>query len=136
VSMMLDPRPGEKILDCCSAPGGKLTFAAQLMQGKGHITALDSNKLRLEKTSKLANLLSLDHMITIHCTSLQDFAKDRIQKGDLYEKVLLDVPCSGTGVMGKKSDLRWKRKETDIAKLVSLQVCLCSLRLEKGSGLG
>lgn len=126
---MLDPRPGEKLLDCCSAPGGKLTFAAQLMQGRGHITALDPNKLRLEKTSKLAKLLSVDHMITFHCTSLQDFAKKGVQEGELYEKVLLDVPCSGTGVMGKKSDLRWKRKQTDIAELVSLQVSLCFLRL-------
>eukprot|EP00210_Caulerpa_lentillifera_P000559 g540.t1 len=125
VTLMLQPKPGDRILDCCCAPGGKLTFAAQLLEDKGHITALDSNTIRLEKTIKMTKLLSVDHLISFHCKSLQEYAEEwSYQKKSFFDKVLLDVPCSGTGVMAKKSDLRWKRKQTDITELVCLQDAL------------
>ncbi|KAK9812394.1 hypothetical protein WJX73_007491 [Symbiochloris irregularis] len=131
VVALLDPQPGEAILDCCAAPGGKALFAASRMRGLGSLLALDINEARLDLVRNTALLQGLTHMIRTQATSLQDYLAGRgtvdvtgSPAVQLFDRVLLDAPCSGTGVLGKRADLRWRRTPEQLLELVQLQVTL------------
>lgn len=110
----LNPQPGETVIDLCAAPGGKTTFMAELMQGKGTITAIDINKNRLNLLRTNLKRLKFSS-VTIKCL---DAAKIDHLNAD---KILVDVPCSGFGTLPQKPDIRWKRNLTDIFDLAKLQ---------------
>jgi 16S rRNA (cytosine967-C5)-methyltransferase len=114
----LDPKPGEAILDLCSAPGGKLTYLAQLLTNQGKVLAHDLNPQRLE-------------MIRENCARLGVTCVHTILPGQLAEvppstldRVLLDAPCSNTGVMRRRVDLRWRVTEDEIRRLQATQLQL------------
>ncbi len=117
VVALLDPKPGEIILDTCAAPGGKALAAACRMQGSGQLHAWDIHPNRLQMVDELAQVQGLEN---IH-TRVADLLDPSEMQAD---RVLLDVPCTGTGVMNKRADLRWRRSETDLMELVKLQQCL------------
>ncbi|KAJ8420853.1 hypothetical protein Cgig2_023460 [Carnegiea gigantea] len=97
----LDPQPGDCIIDCCAAPGGKTLFMASCLRGQGRISAIDVNKGRLRILGETAKLQCLDDVITCIHDDLRSFA-DKNQS--TFEKVLLDAPliaCSGLGVLSK-----------------------------------
>jgi 16S rRNA (cytosine967-C5)-methyltransferase len=103
-SRLLDPLPGELIIDMCSGPGGKTTHLAQLMNNQGKIIAFEKNKKRLDMVKGEASRLGISNIKYF----LQDatiFCADFLEKAD---KVLVDAPCSGTGVIRKKPDIKWK----------------------------
>ncbi|KAG8057127.1 hypothetical protein GUJ93_ZPchr0002g26442 [Zizania palustris] len=118
VVSVVDPQPGETIIDCCAAPGGKTLFMAARLSGQGKIWALDINKGRLRILMEAAKLHNLDDMITDIHADLRLYAKETIAK---YDKVLLDAPCSGLGVLSKRADLRWNRQFEDLEELTCLQ---------------
>lgn len=104
VSRLLDPLPGELIIDMCSGPGGKTTHLAQLMKNQGEIIAFEKNKKRLNMVKSEARRLGISNIKYL----LQDstiFCANFFEKAD---KVLVDAPCSGTGVIRKKPDIKWK----------------------------
>lgn len=111
---LLNPKPGETILDACAAPGGKATAIACRMRNTGKLNAWDIHANRLQKLRDSAHAQSLENIRTIETSLLDgpDMQADR---------VLLDVPCSGTGVMSKRADLRWRRNEDDLVRLAELQ---------------
>ena len=111
---LLNPKPGETILDACAAPGGKATAIACRMRGTGKLNAWDIHASRLQKLRDSARAQNLKNIHALETTLLDgpDVQADR---------VLLDVPCSGTGVMSKRADLRWRRNEDDLMKLAELQ---------------
>ena len=111
---LLNPKPGEIILDACAAPGGKATAIACRMRGTGKLNAWDIHASRLQKLRDSAHAQNLENIYTIE-TSLFDGPDMNA------DRVLLDVPCSGTGVMSKRADLRWRRSEGDLVKLAQLQ---------------
>ncbi len=111
---LLNPRPGDGLLDFCSAPGGKASYAAALMHNQGRITAVDINLKRLEILVDNARRLGIQIIAPVVCDVL-DF------KGPSSSLILLDVPCSGWGVVGKHSDLRWSKTKDDSAKLAKTQ---------------
>ncbi|KAJ9509089.1 hypothetical protein QJQ45_001582 [Haematococcus lacustris] len=192
----LDPQPGDRVLDCCAAPGGKTLFAAALMKGEGHITALDVSQARINALGAAAQRAGLPQpLLTTVATSLQDFARaarahlspapastapaatspslppstqpakeaddsstveavsspgtgggdsssggrrtgargaaagagpkrtlDRaLLPAQLYDRVLVDSPCSGSGVLAKRADLRWRRDLDDLQEMLGLQ---------------
>ncbi|KAJ9508810.1 hypothetical protein QJQ45_028131 [Haematococcus lacustris] len=192
----LDPQPGDRVLDCCAAPGGKTLFAAALMKGEGHITALDVSQTRINALGAAAQRAGLPQpLLTTVATSLQDFARaacahlspapanaapaapspslppstqpakeaddsstveagsspgtgggdsssggrrsgergaaagagpkrmlDRaLLPAQLYDRVLVDSPCSGSGVLAKRADLRWRRDLDDLQEMLGLQ---------------
>jgi len=128
---LLDPQPGESILDPCSAPGGKTTYIAQRMQCQGRIVAsdLDSGRLRLVEENK--KRLGCQ---TIEMTRLDVLAKS----SETFDRTLLDVPCSNSGVLRRRVDLRWRIRNEDIASLADEQFQLClrfSRRLKPGGTL-
>ncbi|KAL6558741.1 hypothetical protein OROMI_019091 [Orobanche minor] len=120
VVTVVDPKPGDSIIDCCAAPGGKTLFMASCLNRKGSISAVDVNKGRLRILKETAKLHELDQVITTIHADLRTLDSNCL-KGD---KVLLDAPCSGLGVLSKRADLRWNRKLEDMEELINLQDAL------------
>ena len=120
VAHVVDPKPGQHVLDACSAPGGKTTHLAQLMDDKGEIQAFDIHTHKLELVDQLAQRLG----ITIIQPQLGD-ARDLpgVRLGT-QQRVLVDVPCSGLGVLRRRADLRWHKEEQDLKDLPLLQLAI------------
>ena len=117
---LLDPRPGESLLDLCAAPGGKTTFAAQLMLNQGRIVAQDNNPDRLVRVRENCDRLGVKGVVTETASSLAQL-QARTPK---FDRVLLDAPCSNTGVMRRRVDLRWRIEAAEIARLQIAQAGL------------
>ena len=111
---LIDPQKNDYILDVCAAPGTKSLFMAQRVGQGGKIFACDNNQARINKALKDKSRHKLNN-IEWH---LLDASKD---KYPLHEKILLDVPCSGTGVIGRRPDIKWRLREKDIHRMANLQ---------------
>ena len=111
-SRLLNPLPDQTIIDMCSGPGGKTTHMAQLMNNKGNIIAFEKNPRRLEMVMKECKRLGIDIVKPI-LNDATILRKNYLGKAD---KILVDVPCSGTGVIRKKPDLKWKILNDDSLK--------------------
>jgi len=112
---LMDPDPDESILDLFAAPGGKTTYIAELMRDTGEIIAVDKFPNKIKKLKQSIDRLKLNSIKTIN--------DDAFKYGPIapaFDKVLLDVPCSGWGVFQKKAELRWQENQ-DISKLLKLQ---------------
>ncbi|XP_042444171.1 probable ribosomal RNA small subunit methyltransferase B isoform X2 [Zingiber officinale] len=118
VVSVVDPQPGDTIIDCCAAPGGKTLFMASRLRGQGMILAIDINKGRLRILKETSRLHNVHDVVTTTNADLRLYAEmHNIQ----FDKVLLDVPCSGLGVLSKRADLRWNRRFEDFEQLKNLQ---------------
>jgi 16S rRNA (cytosine967-C5)-methyltransferase len=117
VSHLLEPLPGELVIDICSAPGGKTTHLAQLMKNKGSILAMDSNKARLSIVKDNCQRLGIEIVKTIlNDSTILDLDNNYLKKAD---KVLVDAPCSGLGVLRRKPDLKWQNYDSKRFKQLS-----------------
>jgi 16S rRNA (cytosine967-C5)-methyltransferase len=116
VSHLLDPQPGEVIIDACAAPGGKTTHIAQLMQDKGTIWAGDRTSSRLRKLKENAQRLNL-HSIQIYTGD----SRNQPQFQNIGDRVLLDAPCSGLGTLHRHADARWRQTPESAQELSILQ---------------
>jgi 16S rRNA (cytosine967-C5)-methyltransferase len=114
----LDPQPGEAVLDLCAAPGGKLTFMAQLMQNQGRITAHDLTSDRLRLVEENCARLGVTCVQAVLPSTLNP------QPSTLYDRVLVDAPCSNTGVMRRRVDLRWRIRPEELTRLRAMQLTL------------
>lgn len=114
VVKLLDIREGDQVIDVCAAPGGKTTDMAQLVGKSGTIWAYDVNNERLKDIANNSSKIGLTNINA----QLMDSTVGVFPKCD---KFLLDVPCSGTGVMSKRADLRWRRQESHIPEFAELQ---------------
>jgi 16S rRNA (cytosine967-C5)-methyltransferase len=133
-SRLLAPLAGESVLDGCSAPGGKTTHLAQLMKNSGDILALDIYPHRLELVEANCKRLGVT-IVRTDCLDAREITADRLGR---FDKVLLDVPCSGFGVIRRKPDLKWRRKESDIKQLAQVQkdiLCAAAGVLKPGGKL-
>jgi 16S rRNA (cytosine967-C5)-methyltransferase len=114
VAHLVDPRPGEDILDMAAAPGGKTTHMAELSGDQAAIQAMDIHSGRLAQVEENAGRLGL--------RSIAVQAGDgRHQGGRRFDKVLVDAPCSGMGVLRKRPELKWRRIQADIETLSRVQ---------------
>lgn len=113
----LDPQPGETVLDCCAAPGGKTAFIASLMRNEGRIVAQDTSEDRLKLVRD--NCARLD----VKCVELRS-ASHPSPLTACFDKVLVDAPCSNTGVMRRRVDLRWRIRPEEIERLRESQLAL------------
>ncbi|MCI0496055.1 16S rRNA (cytosine(967)-C(5))-methyltransferase RsmB [candidate division KSB1 bacterium] len=111
---LLYPAPGEKIIDLCAAPGGKSTFLAELSGDRAEIIAVDVNQSRLNLVEQNVQRLGLKSIRLIQANGAT-FSCDPV------DKVILDAPCSGLGVLAKRVDLRWKRTLAQIKEISRLQ---------------
>ena len=120
VSLVLDPKPGECVLDVCSAPGGKTTHLAERMKNKGKIIACDLHKHRLKLVEQNARRLG----ITIIEEKQMDATILHPEWMETFDKILLDVPCMGIGVIKRKPDIKWKKKPEDLEAISSIQLAI------------
>ncbi len=111
---LLDVSPGMKVLDLCAAPGGKSAYIAGLMNDIGEIIALDRYEGRLNLMRNNLSRLKINSIKTIEVNALD-------YEGSEFDRILLDVPCSGSGTLSKKPDIKWKRDIFDLRSLNVLQ---------------
>ncbi len=116
VTHLLDPQPGETIIDACAAPGGKTTHIAELMQDKGVIWACDRTASRLKKLQDNCQRLQLNSIKILTGDSRQ-FS----QLTQMADRVLLDAPCSGWGTLHRHPDIRWRQHPDKIQEINQLQ---------------
>ena len=118
-SLLLAPQPGERVLDLCAAPGTKTTHLAELMNNEGHIIASDVDGRRLRRVEENARRLQLDIVEPLRILSdLSEFPTGP------FDAILIDAPCSNTGVIGKRPEVRSRIGTPDIEELSSLQLKL------------
>ncbi|WP_423187984.1 16S rRNA (cytosine(967)-C(5))-methyltransferase RsmB [Alishewanella sp. d11] len=115
-ALLLNADPGEKVLDACCAPGGKTCHLLEQTPALS-VTALDRDAKRLERVHQNLDRLKLSARVI--AADVLDI--DSWWQGELFDRILLDVPCSATGVIRRHPDIRWLRKKADIAPLVVLQ---------------
>lgn len=113
----LDPQPGETVLDLCAAPGGKTTFIAQLMENRGRVLAHDPSPERLKLVQENCARLGVTCVEIVRSMQSLDPALK-------FDRILLDAPCSNTGVMRRRVDLRWRIQPAELTRLRTTQMDL------------
>ena len=111
---LLDPQEGETILDVCAAPGTKTNYIFERMNYNGQLFASDISSERLSKGQKRASNLNLPIQWSKKDASIDEFP--------MADRILIDVPCTGTGVISRRPDIRWRREEQDFDALNSIQI--------------
>ena len=129
-ALVLNPQPGENVLDACSSPGGKTTYLAELMKNQGNIVATDIHEHRTKLVENAAKRLG----INIIKTSVQDATIFNENYKEKFDKILLDVPCLGIGVLKRKPDIKWQKEQKDVDEISKIQYKIlenCSKYLKK-----
>lgn len=119
VGHLLDPQPGETVIDACAAPGGKTTHIAELMGDRGMIWACDRTASRLKRLHENIERLGL--------TSIHSYVEDSRQIPRFVnqaDRVLIDAPCSGLGTLHRHADARWRQTPESVVELAQLQTQL------------
>ena len=117
---ILDPKPGELIIDVCSAPGGKATHMAELMKNEGKILARDVHDHKLRLISQSCKRLGIT-IVEPQLYNAKSLDGALVQKAD---RVMVDAPCSGLGVIRRKPDMRWKKEPDDFRELMRIQTSI------------
>ena len=118
ISHLLSPCQGERVLDACAAPGGKTTHIAQLMSDQGEIVAVEKDSLRAFRIEE--NVRSLG----IRSVQLLQADITEIQIAEKFDRILLDAPCSSTGVIRRHPDVRYRQREKDMVAFANKQTQL------------
>ncbi len=111
----LDPQPGESVLDLCAAPGGKLTLIAQFMRNEGRLLARDTSPERLKLIAENCARLGVTCVQALPPSALNS------QPSTTFDRILIDAPCSNTGVIRRRVDLRWRLRPKEIWRLRAAQ---------------
>jgi 16S rRNA (cytosine967-C5)-methyltransferase len=119
-SILLDPQPGERVLDACAAPGGKATHLAQLMANTGELLAMDVSRSKLPLILETAERLG----ISIITTRAADLLQSGALPANAFDRILLDAPCSGLGVIRRNPEAKWRLQPDDITRLAATQKVL------------
>ncbi|MDY3562026.1 hypothetical protein R5W23_003457 [Gemmata sp. JC673] len=125
VASALGVQPGMRVLDACAAPGGKTTHLMELMDGRGHVTACDIDPKRLETVAALAQRMRLTGIETVLLKDNEEFPAGP------FDAALVDVPCSNTGVIGRRPEVRWRLKPNEFEYLIRLQTRLLILAADR-----
>lgn len=115
---LLAPEAGDRILDCCAAPGGKTTQIAELTENGANIVATDLHPRRVELIKQGAERLGC-HNIEAQCFDMT--AAEEPFPPESFDRVLVDAPCSGMGVVRRNPEIRWRRTPADVTELASIQ---------------
>jgi 16S rRNA (cytosine967-C5)-methyltransferase len=117
VAYLLSPESGDRVLDACAAPGGKSTHLAELTGDTGHVLATDRSARGIRKIQESAIRLGLQS-IEVQC---RDMAQEPPPSDRPFDRILVDAPCSGLGTLRAHPEIKWRRNESDIARLSRLQ---------------
>jgi 16S rRNA (cytosine967-C5)-methyltransferase len=132
---LLAPQPGEVVLDACAAPGGKTTYLAELMRNEGRIIATDLYESRVARLR--------ENLQRAGATIAEAVQHDAMQSGGplnglRFDRILLDAPCSNTGVIRRRVDVRWRLTDEDFVRMPAQQLALlrrCTALLKPGGAL-
>ena len=114
----LKPGQNDNVLDICAAPGGKTTYIAQQMQKHGTIVACDSDPVKIERMEDNLRRLGIPNVTVVICDAIE--LPERYSEGS-FDRVLIDAPCSNTGVLRRRVEARWRLREEDFERLPRLQ---------------
>lgn len=134
VALLVDARPGERIVDFCAGAGGKTLALAAQMHNRGHLIACDVNEGRLKRCAERLRRAGLHNVETRVLASETDRWVKRHKGG--FDRVLVDAPCSGTGTWRRNPDARWRAPDLGLPALVALQarILASAARLVKPGG--
>jgi 16S rRNA (cytosine967-C5)-methyltransferase len=123
---LLDPQAGETVLDACAAPGGKTAVLAQQMQNRGNIVACDRDSARIRRLSENLQRLgvSIAHPLQRNWTDAEAVAS--VTEFGPFDRILLDAPCSNTGVMRRRVDVRWRLTPADFSHMQKQQIAIAA----------
>jgi 16S rRNA (cytosine967-C5)-methyltransferase len=131
ISYLLAPEPGQRVLDACASPGGKTSHIAQLMHDKGEIVAVEKDPARIRRLRENIETLGIRSVRIINAD-----VTDMMSSG-VFDRILLDAPCSATGVIRRNPDVKYRHRPRDLAgfraKQVELLRAVSGLLTEKGS---
>lgn len=126
VSIALDVRPGQRILDLCAAPGSKSSHIASLISGAGFIVACDINPRRLSLLAKASEKLGASSVRALALDATKPLPFGQAQ----FDRVLVDAPCSGTGTLRQNPEIKWRLAPGDINRLADLQLAILARAAE------
>jgi 16S rRNA (cytosine967-C5)-methyltransferase len=134
---LLDPKPGERILDATAAPGGKTGYIAQLMENLGIIVASDRDPQRIDTLKENMARLGVGIAQILQHDWTTKRVPPEITSAAPFDRILIDAPCSNTGVMRRRVDVKWRLKRIDFDRMQQLQIEIVRLlvRLLKPNGL-
>jgi 16S rRNA (cytosine967-C5)-methyltransferase len=135
VAKTLGVSEGETIFDCCAAPGGKTTHIAELLKGTGRVISTDLHEHKIRLIKEQANRLDLEN---IEVQALDSRKAQEVFQEEQFDKVLVDAPCSGFGVIRRKPDLKYTKSKQDVNQLAQIQLAILdsvSTLVKKGGTL-
>jgi 16S rRNA (cytosine967-C5)-methyltransferase len=134
---LLDAKPGEKILDACAAPGGKTAYLAQLMQNRGVIISCDRDRERLQILKDNVGRLGATIVHAVRHDWMRNDLPKEIASIAPFDRVLVDAPCTNTGVIRRRIDVRWRLRPGDFSRMSNEQLIISRavLRLLKPGGI-
>jgi 16S rRNA (cytosine967-C5)-methyltransferase len=118
VARTLAPRPGERVLDLCAAPGGKTTHLAALMGDEGRVVAVERHAGRAEALRRTVARMGAS------CVEVRTADAAEPQEADAYDRVLVDPPCSDLGTLAARPDVRWRKEPDTPAALAGAQAAI------------
>ncbi len=118
---LLDPQPGERVLDACAAPGGKTSYLAQLMHNEGELIACDASNARL---ARLRDNLARLGVMNARSEQVNWLAGSDPFFPESFDRILMDAPCSNTGVIRRRIDVRWRLSPDDFQRMPETQLAL------------
>jgi 16S rRNA (cytosine967-C5)-methyltransferase len=127
VTLMVGAHPGDQVLDACAAPGGKATYLAEQMENRGHVLAVDVNRIGLDHLVQAAGRLGIDCIEA----AVGDAADRDVTGGRSFDRVLLDAPCSGLGTLRQHPEIRWRRSPETLIQAAKGQLRLLRALVER-----
>ncbi|CAB1081264.1 16S rRNA (cytosine(967)-C(5))-methyltransferase (EC [Olavius algarvensis Delta 1 endosymbiont] len=121
VSLLLDPQPGETVLDACAGLGGKTGHMAQLMRNDGVLLAVDKSESKLARLKNDMQRLGVSILSAVHHDLEQKLPRDQLTG---FDRILLDAPCSGLGVIRRNPDIKWQSSKKNLIKYKNRQLSL------------
>jgi 16S rRNA (cytosine967-C5)-methyltransferase len=119
VSHIVNPRAGERILDACAAPGGKTTHLAQLMNNHGHIIGIDRYRSKLRRLQENLSRMGISIISPIVADALGPLPFPKVP---FLDRILVDAPCTGLGILHRHPEIKWRRKPQDPRRLQETQL--------------
>jgi 16S rRNA (cytosine967-C5)-methyltransferase len=134
---LLAPKPGERILDACAAPGGKAAYLAQLMENRGVIIACDRDRERLEILKGNVGRLGATIIRAVRHDWTRNYPPEEILSIAPFDRILLDAPCTNTGAIRRRIDVRWRLRPEDFSRMSNEQLIISRavFRLLKPGGI-
>ncbi|MDE0405785.1 MAG: 16S rRNA (cytosine(967)-C(5))-methyltransferase RsmB [Nitrospira sp.] len=114
IPLLLDIKPGQRVLDACAAPGGKCSHIAALMQNKGEIVATDPEPRRLERLESNLRMLRITCVETYELSHETERVSPWLQAQEAFDRILVDAPCSGLGVLRRHPEAKWQKTSAQL----------------------